>query len=217
MTRKLLSPLGVDERLMGKFFLALLVISIAALIALSAWIIFDDLTCVGLFITPQSPMTAATGTVRSILRQLNGQVGRGTLRLGVNLYSRLRVRWLQGSATRASSTGYRGIVKMNLVFLRRGGHVDPLPGALGDLRCDVKPKSQSLPAARTSPRKNGSNSCSIDDGGMGSPALATQSLIFGLRWSLDTTGLSAAPCVNALPIRFESSWPMRMRSQLTGR
>ena len=35
-------------------------------------------------------------------------------------------------------------------------------------------------------------------------------------WPLTRTGLSGAPCVKALPIRLETSCPMRVRSQSTG-
>ncbi len=67
------------------------------------------------------------------------------------------------------------------------------------------------------PRKNGSKSLCIAPYGMGSPAFATQSLNSPPSVSAPTrTGVSFALCVRALPIKFDASCPIRVRSQLTG-
>ena len=111
-----------------------------------------------------------------------------------------------------------GIVKTNRVSsgVEVTSILPPCACAICEAICSPSPRPWRL--SRTSPRKNGSNSLSMAAAGMGSPAFATQSLnnsppsVF----APTRTGWSAAPWVRALPIKFDSNCPIRVRSQLTG-
>jgi hypothetical protein len=81
----------------------------------------------------------------------------------------------------------------------------------------VKAKPEALSAIADIAAEERLEEFSIACSGIGFPAFATESSKMPPSVLAATrTGLSGAPCVKAFPIKFETSWPMRIRSQLTG-